>query len=196
MTAWGDKLLWCLEVRQLILLYHSPDGSLAYRLCLVLSFHILWALRKLEEDAKDGAGRQGGNWKATDEVDGGGERGQIQIEIHNLWYFQGVRVTFLFTSAMATCSTISMPSAPWMVVLSDCKTRWRSLLKVFTISLSRSPTPSIIPLNKSNKKFYRTFKCNKVDQCASQLNKNKKKREIEREINKMRQWQCINIKTK
>lgn len=57
------------------------------------------------------AGR-GGNWKATDEVDEGGERGQIQIEIHNLWYFQGVRVTFLFTSAMATCSTISMPSAP------------------------------------------------------------------------------------
>lgn len=172
MTAWGDKLLWRLEVRQLILLYHSPDGSLAYRLCLVLSFHILWALRKLEDAAKDGAGRQGGKLECHR---WGWWRWWARTDTNNLWYFQGVRVTFLFTSAMATCSTISMPSAPWMVVLSDCKTRWRSLLKVFTISLSWSPIPSIIPLNKSNKKFYRTFKCNKVDQCASQLNKNKRK---------------------
>ncbi len=48
LTAWGKKLLWCLVERQRILLWRLPDGSRVNRLLLwwVLSFNILWALRR------------------------------------------------------------------------------------------------------------------------------------------------------
>ena len=41
-TAWGGKLLWCLAVQQQILLYHTPDGSQANRLCS----HLLLVVKK------------------------------------------------------------------------------------------------------------------------------------------------------
>lgn len=54
-------------------------------------------------------------------------------------------ITCFWTSAMASCSTNSMLSAPWMVVLSDCKTLWHSLLKTLTIIFRRSTGASIFP---------------------------------------------------
>lgn len=52
-------------------------------------------------------------------------------------------VTCLLTSAMASCSTISMLSAPWTVVLSECRTLWHSLLNTLTTTFRRSPKASM-----------------------------------------------------
>lgn len=58
--------------------------------------------------------------------------------------------TCLLTSAMVSCKTINISFAPRIVVLSDSRTRWHSLLKILTIVFRLSSKIAIVPVTQHN----------------------------------------------